>query len=78
MKLHIAMVCCRLLSLLLASAALATAAVARGSPPDHDGAQQVNEVNNNEPGVTEQLQDLIEKRDVSVQLGGATVTVSPR
>lgn len=32
----------------------------------------------NELGITEQLQELIEKRDVSVQLAGATVTVSPR
>lgn len=38
-----------------------------------------DEVNNtNELGVTEQLQQLIEKRDASVQLGGATITVSPR
>lgn len=29
-------------------------------------------------GITEQLQELIEKRDVSVELGGATVTLSPR
>jgi hypothetical protein len=35
-------------------------------------------VTNNDLGITEQLQELIEKRDVSVELGGATVTVSPR
>lgn len=29
-------------------------------------------------GITEQLQELIEKRDVSVQVAGATVTLSPR
>lgn len=39
---------------------------------------QKNDANNNELGITEQLQELIEKRDVSVQLGGATITVSPR
>lgn len=36
------------------------------------------DVTNNDLGITEQLQELIEKRDVSVELGGATVTVSPR
>lgn len=36
------------------------------------------DVINNELGITEQLQELIEKRDVSVELAGATVTVSPR
>lgn len=34
--------------------------------------------NGDELGITEQLQELIEKRDVSVELGGATVTLSPR
>jgi len=34
--------------------------------------------NGEDLGITEELQELIEKRDVSVELGGATVTLSPR
>ncbi|XP_015366736.1 PREDICTED: uncharacterized protein LOC107163708 [Diuraphis noxia] len=61
--------------LLLSAAALI--AVTYGSPLTND--RQLQDGNNGDDlGITEQLQELIEKRDVSVELGGATVTLSPR
>ena len=69
----------RLSCLLLSSVALvAVAAAAAVASPVTANDKQQDAVNNNELGITEQLQELIEKRDVSVELGGATVTVSPR
>ncbi|XP_026804916.1 uncharacterized protein LOC113548307 [Rhopalosiphum maidis] len=65
----------RFLCLLLSTAALVVAAY--GSPLTND--RQLQDGNGaDEPGLTDQLQELIEKRDVSVELGGATVTLSPR